>query len=113
VRDTWGAALHPDLRVVGPVIRKGISGEDGYSGFSVRNPVHETTTATGLERLLRTHGVTTTVVVGLATDYCVRETALDAQRLGFRSLVLAEAPAPWSAPPAMASALSRSCADGA
>src|SRR3990172_5115624 len=32
VRETWGAALHPDLAVAGPVIRKGANGEDGYSG---------------------------------------------------------------------------------
>ena len=39
VVDTWGAELHPQLLVQGPVVRKGTSGEDGYSGFSVRDPV--------------------------------------------------------------------------
>ena len=39
VHDTWGAELHPDLLVQGPVVRKGTSGEDGYSAFSVRDPL--------------------------------------------------------------------------
>ena len=38
VADTWGAALHPDLVVAGPRIRKGSNGEDGYSGFTMRDP---------------------------------------------------------------------------
>ena len=38
VRDTWGAEFHPDLRVAGEVVRKGTGGEDGYSGFTVRDP---------------------------------------------------------------------------
>ena len=38
VADTWGAQLHPDLRVEGPVVRKGQHGEDGYSGFTCATP---------------------------------------------------------------------------
>ena len=38
VAGTWGADLYPDLAVEGPVIKKGSGGEDGYSGFSVRDP---------------------------------------------------------------------------
>jgi nicotinamidase/pyrazinamidase len=87
VRDTWGAQFHPALNVSGPVIRKGTGGEDGYSGFSVRNPATGAESSTGLETLLRSRGVERVVVVGLATDYCVKETALDAVRLGFKTMV--------------------------
>jgi nicotinamidase/pyrazinamidase len=47
--------------------------------------------ATELEPLLRAQAVTTVLIVGLATDYCVYQTALDAQRRGFRTIVLADA----------------------
>jgi nicotinamidase/pyrazinamidase len=83
VRDTWGAALHPDLPVDGPVVRKGSGGEDGYSGFSLRDPQSGRHADTGLDGLLRSAGVRRVVVVGLAGDYCVKETALDAARLGY------------------------------
>jgi nicotinamidase/pyrazinamidase len=90
VGDTWGSDFHPDLVVSGPEIKKGTGGEDGYSGFSVRNPKTGAHKATGLEDLLRDAEVTDVVVVGLATDYCVKETALDAARLGFSTTVLAD-----------------------
>lgn len=83
VADTWGAQLHPGLPVVGPVVRKGGGGEDGYSGFSVRDPVSGASGATELGRLLADAGVRRLVVVGLAGDYCVKDTALDGVRLGF------------------------------
>jgi nicotinamidase/pyrazinamidase len=91
VQDTWGAALHPDVPVVGPVVRKGANGEDGYSGFTMRDPVSGATTPTELERLLRDRGVTRVVVAGLATDYCVKATAIDAAGLGFETSVLIDA----------------------
>jgi nicotinamidase/pyrazinamidase len=72
------------------VVRKGQGGEDGYSGFTVRDPVTGEEAATPLEGLLRRRGVGRVVVVGLATDYCVKETALDAVRLGFDTVVLGE-----------------------
>jgi nicotinamidase/pyrazinamidase len=83
VRDTWGAELHPGLTIAGEVVRKGIGGEDGYSGFSVRHPVSGETAPTPLYDLLRSGGVERLVVVGLATDYCVAETVTDARMLGF------------------------------
>jgi nicotinamidase/pyrazinamidase len=88
VQGSWGAQLHPDLQVAGEVVRKGQGGEDGYSGFTVRDPVTGEETATPLEGLLRRGGVRRVVVVGLATDYCVKETVLDAVRLGFNTVVL-------------------------
>ncbi|MGH8969532.1 MAG: isochorismatase family protein [Actinomycetes bacterium] len=86
VHDSWGAALHPGLEVHGPVVRKGVDGEDGYSGFSVRDPVSGAAAATRLQSLLPP-GVERLVVVGLAGDYCVKETALDGRRLGYDVVV--------------------------
>jgi nicotinamidase/pyrazinamidase len=83
VADTWGAELHDDLTVEGPVVRKGVDGGDGYSGFSVRDPVSGEEEATELGRLLDEAGVRRVVVVGLAGDVCVKATALDAVRLGY------------------------------
>ncbi len=91
VGDTWGAAFHPDLRVAGEVVRKGTAGEDGYSGFTVRDPASGDPSDTLLESMLRDRGVATVVVGGLATDYCVRDTALDAMRRGFATFVLIDA----------------------
>jgi nicotinamidase/pyrazinamidase len=88
VQNTWGAELHPDLDVVGDVVRKGVGGEDGYSGFTVRDPASGEEATTSLEGMLRRAGVETIVVVGLATDYCVKETALDGIRRGFDTFVL-------------------------
>ena len=87
VQGTWGAELHPELQVAGPVVRKGSSGEDGYSGFSQRHPVSGDTIPTALQELLLEAGVRTVVVAGLAEDVCVKETALDAARLGYEVIV--------------------------
>jgi nicotinamidase/pyrazinamidase len=93
VHDTWGAAFHPDLVVLpeAPVVRKGADGRDGYSGFSVRDPRSGEVGSTQLESILRRRGVERLVVAGLATDYCVVETVLDARRLGHRTIVLLDA----------------------
>ena len=91
VAGTWGAELHPDLDVTGPVVRKGTNGEDGYSGFSMRHPVSGETMSTDLEGLLRERDIKRVVVCGLATDWCVNATALDAIELGFETIVLGDA----------------------
>ena len=91
VEDSWGAAFHPDLTVAGTSVRKGVHGEDGYSAFSMKDPVTGAMTSTELEGLLRERGVTKVVVVGLATDYCVSATAIDATSLGFGTEVLQDA----------------------
>jgi len=91
VAGTWGAEFHHDLVVAGPVVRKGSNGEDGYSGFTMRDPVTGVTVATELADILRTAGIERVAVCGLATDYCVRSTALDAQALGFETRVLVDA----------------------
>jgi nicotinamidase/pyrazinamidase len=93
VGDTWGAELHPSLQLNEgvPRIRKGENGEDGYSGFTMRDPVSGDTIPTPLEALLRDANVRDVVVTGLATDYCVLATALDAVRLGFGTTLLTDA----------------------
>jgi nicotinamidase/pyrazinamidase len=94
VVDTWGAELHPRLVVAGPSVRKGVDGEDGYSGFTVRDPRTGASEPTVLDELLRTRGVSAIVVVGLALDYCVNETAGDGIALGYRTHLVDDATAP-------------------
>ena len=77
--------------VEGPVVHKGVNGEDGYSGFSARDPLTEETVPTQLPHLLEDQGVSKVVVVGLATDYCVRSTVLDALERGLATTLLADA----------------------
>ena len=93
VADTWGAQLHPKLKIPddAPRIHKGANGEDGYSGFTMRDPTTGTEMPTELDGLLRARGIKDVVVVGLATDYCVSATALDAVSLGYRTATLTDA----------------------
>ncbi len=84
VRGTAGAQLRPDLDrdAVELLIDKGQTpDEEGYSAFE----------HTDLERELRERGVETVHVAGLALDYCVKATALDARRAGFAVIVHREA----------------------
>jgi nicotinamidase/pyrazinamidase len=93
VAGTWGAELHPDVdHDAGETrIQKGIEEGDGYSGFNVQNTETKEVTSTGLERLLRDSGIEKVVVVGLATDYCVKATAVDSASLGFETTVIMDA----------------------
>jgi nicotinamidase/pyrazinamidase len=93
VAGTWGAELHPGLDMPGdaPRVRKGSNGEDGYSGFTMRDPSTGDEMPTELAQLLRDHDVERVVVCGLATDYCVGATALDAARMGFDTAVIGSA----------------------
>jgi nicotinamidase/pyrazinamidase len=82
-----GAAFHPDLDTdrAELIIRKGFNPAiDSYSAFFENDRI----TPTGLEGYLRTRGVDTVTLVGLATDFCVTYSALDAARLGFRVRVI-------------------------
>lgn len=90
VSDTWGAEFHPALEATGPVVQKGTGGEDGYSGFTVRDPETGTPSPTELHGLLTSKGITRVIVVGLATDYCVKETAIDAANLGYDTTLVAD-----------------------
>ena len=87
VKGTKGAEFHPELNMeaIDFMFTKGSNPEvDSYSGFMEND--HKTTT--GLGEFLRTKGVTEVVVVGLALDYCVKATALDAMKQGFKTTVL-------------------------
>jgi nicotinamidase/pyrazinamidase len=79
VRETPGAELHPGLlTTIDAIIDKGQTTErEGYSGFE----------DTALESLLRERGVKSVDIVGLALDYCVKATALDARKAGFDVVV--------------------------
>ena len=88
VAGTWGAELHPDVEVAGETLRKGTGGEDGYSGFTVQDPTSGARAATGLEEMLRRRGIRRVVIAGIATDVCVKATALDAVDKGFDTTVL-------------------------
>ena len=86
VQGTDGAAFHPELRTdrADAVIRKGFRREvDSYSAFFENDHA----TPTGLEGYLRSRGVTAITFAGLATDFCVAWSALDAARLGFAATV--------------------------
>lgn len=93
VGETWGAAFVDGLALAEGAlhVRKGTGGEDGYSSFSVRHPESGVRWATELEAFLKQREIREVVIMGLATDYCVKETALDALRLGFSVAVLGEA----------------------
>lgn len=90
IANTHGAELHPALLHIGwdAVVRKGWR-EPAYSAFEggIVNPLWETTTQ-DLADWLRKRNVTTVSLVGIATDYCVRQTALDARKAGFRTEIL-------------------------
>ena len=84
VQDTPGAEFHPQLDVsqVQQVFSKGTDpGQEAYSAFS----------GTDLEGWLRERGVDRLYVAGLATDYCVRQSVLDALSLGLEVVVLEDA----------------------
>jgi nicotinamidase/pyrazinamidase len=87
VRGTEGARLHPELTVDGAVVRKGVGGEDGYSGFTVRDPVSGEVRPTDLAGLVADSGARALVVTGLAGDHCVKATALDGAELGYEVTV--------------------------
>ena len=89
--ESWGARFVPNLIVDGAIIRKGAGAEDGYSGFSMRDVTTGETRLTELARLLSSAGVEVIVVCGVATDYCVKETSLDAVGLGSEVVVLTDA----------------------
>ena len=90
VQGTHDAALHPELRIdhAQLVIRKGYHpGVDSYSAFQEA----DRRTPTGLDGYLRQRGISRVYVCGLATDFCVAWTALDARALGYATWVIDDA----------------------
>lgn len=90
IQNTRGAEFHHALDVsrVSKIFHKGIdSNLDSYSAFFDNEHLR----ATGLGDYLRQHGVEDVYVLGLATDYCVKYSALDARQLGFNTYVIEDA----------------------
>ena len=93
VFDTYGAKFHNQLeaRYAKAIIRKGFRKEiDSYSGFFENDRV----TPTGLKGLLDSLKIKRVFICGLALDFCVNYTALDAKRLGYQTVVLEDATLP-------------------
>lgn len=111
VQGTEGAAFHPGLRTdpADLVIRKGFRAAiDSYSAFFE----NDRTTPTGLDGYLRTRGVAHLTLAGLATDFCVAYSALDAARLGFAVTVRLDACRAIDLDGSLASALAQMRAAG-
>lgn len=90
IQGTPGAEFHPDLNIphVELILRKGFRASiDSYSAFLE----NDKTTPTGLAGYLRERGFTRIFLVGLAYDYCVRFSALDAAQVGFSAYVIEDA----------------------
>ena len=90
VQGTPDADFHPDLEITTAqlIVRKGFHSQiDSYSAFMEAD--HKT--STGLAGYLRERGIDTVYMVGIATDFCVAWTAIDASKLGFQSYVIADA----------------------
>ena len=90
VQGTHGAEFHPDLQLTRAelILRKGFHRViDSYSAFFE----NDRTTPTGLAGYLRERGLTRVFLAGLAYDYCVAYSALDARRLGFEAIILRDA----------------------
>ena len=90
VQGSDDAALHKDLKLPTAtlILRKGFRKDiDSYSAFEEA----DRKTGTGLAGYLRERGITTVFVTGLATDFCVAWTAMDARKLGFTTYVIEDA----------------------
>lgn len=90
VQGTADAELHPNLHLPRAqlIIRKGFHQHiDSYSAFREADQK----TSTGLAGYLKERGIDSVFVVGIATDFCVAWTAIDATKLGFKSFVISDA----------------------
>lgn len=80
IQRTYGAELHPDLKTIENKVYKGSDpGIDSYSGF-----FNASGNKTDLDDFLKTNDIDTLYILGLATDYCVKFTVLDALKLGYK-----------------------------
>ena len=86
VQNTQGAQFHPGMQVRGENFVKGTDpAADSYSGF-----FDDDGASTGLHEHLKSLHITQVYICGLATDYCVKFTALDALKLGYQTVVLSD-----------------------
>ncbi|WP_299996373.1 bifunctional nicotinamidase/pyrazinamidase [uncultured Cedecea sp.] len=89
IQQSHGAEFHPHLNIaaVDHITQKGCQRDiDSYSAFFDNGHRHNT----GLDGWLRQHHVSSLVIMGLATDYCVKYTVLDALKLGYRVTVITD-----------------------
>lgn len=87
VQDSPGAEFHDDLLPIPTIIQKGLDPEiDSYSGFFDNCKKNKT----ALDDELKANGITDLYIMGLATDYCVKFTALDAAELGYNTFVIVD-----------------------
>ena len=98
VQNTKGVDFHPELQVSGSTFYKAFTtDQDSYSGFG--GHVRAEVEAQSLADYLKEQNVDEVTVVGLALDYCVKSTAIDAHNLGFRTTVLLEGTRPVNVAP--------------
>ncbi|MGE0698873.1 MAG: bifunctional nicotinamidase/pyrazinamidase [Hyphomicrobiaceae bacterium] len=110
VQETRGAAFHAGLDIphAQMIVRKGYRrGVDSYSGFIEADRI----TPTGLGGYLKERGLSHVVIAGLATDFCVAWTALDARRSGFEATVIEDACRGIDAPTVPGGTLAKAWAD--
>ena len=85
IQESFGAKFHPNLIKIKDIIYKGTDPEiDSYSGFFDNGKLK----STQLLRVLKEHNISEVFILGLATDYCVKYTVLDALELGFKTTVI-------------------------
>ena len=88
VQDTFGSEFHSDLLPIENIIYKGQDFlVDSYSGFFDNGKIHKT----DLDKILKENEIKTLYVVGLATDYCVKYSVLDALTLGYNVFLIEDA----------------------
>lgn len=110
VQGTPGAEFHPGLDIphAQMIVRKGYRPDvDSYSGFLEADRV----TPTGLGGYLQERGIRRLLVAGLATDFCVAWTALDARRLGFEAIIVEDACRAIDTPAVRGGSLAKAWAD--
>lgn len=93
IQNTFGAEMHKDIikRKDAIYVLKGMDENvDSYSGFFDNSKIHDT----GLNSILKENKITDTYISGLATEYCVKHTALDSVELKFNTYVIADATRP-------------------
>lgn len=88
IQNTFGSSFHPNLLFIKNIIYKGTNPKiDSYSGFFDNYRLN----STNLNIFLKKHNITTLFIAGLATDYCVKYTVLDALFLGYKVYLIADA----------------------
>lgn len=95
IMESEGAKFYPDLKIDPAtfIVSKGVDGKDAYSGFdgSITSSADRADLGTPLNDVLRARGIKRLFVGGLATDYCVKQTAIDGARFGYQVFLIEEA----------------------